>query len=67
MILFNARGKRQKVWEKFSGTETAPKTCRCSAFNYLYDISHMTPVALLQDKAGAGPNESTSSQFLELG
>ena len=33
----------------------------------LYDISYMTPVALLQDRAGAGPNESTSSQFLELG
>ena len=32
-----------------------------------YHISHMTPVALLQDRAGAGPNESTSSQFLELG
>ena len=32
-----------------------------------YHISHMTPVALLQDRAGAGPNEPTSSQFLELG
>ena len=26
----------------------------------------MTPVALLQDTAGAGPNDPTSSKFLEL-
>ena len=25
----------------------------------------MTPVALLQDRAGAGPNDPTSSRFLE--
>ena len=32
-----------------------------------YQVSHMTPVALPQDRAGAGPNKSSSSQFLELG
>ena len=32
-----------------------------------YQVSHMTPVALPQDRAGAGLNKSTSSQFLELG
>ena len=26
----------------------------------------MIPVALLQDRAGAGPNDPTSSRFLEL-
>jgi len=30
------------------------------------DNSYMTPVALLQDRAGAGPNDPTSSRFLEL-
>ena len=32
-----------------------------------YHIPHMIPVALPQDRAGAGPNKSTGSQFLELG
>ena len=31
-----------------------------------YQIFHMTPVAPLQHRAGAGPNKSSSSQFLEL-
>ena len=35
--------------------------------NHIYQVSHMTPVALPQDRAGAGPNKSSSSQFLELG
>ena len=30
------------------------------------DNSYMTPVALLQDRAGAGPNDPTSYRFLEL-
>ena len=30
------------------------------------DNFYMTPVALLQDRAGAGPNDPTSSRFLEL-
>ena len=29
-------------------------------------IISMTPAALLQDRAGAGPNDPTSSRFLEL-
>jgi len=32
-----------------------------------YQVSHMTPVALPQHRAGACPNKSSSSQFLELG
>ena len=31
------------------------------------DNSYMIPVALLKDRAGAGPNDPTSSRFLELG
>ena len=38
-----------------------------ASLNRKYHISHTTPVALPQDRAGAGPNKSTSSQFLELG
>ena len=37
--------------ELFKSAPGGPETGR-------YDISHMTPVALLQDRAGAGPNES---------
>ena len=29
-------------------------------------ILYMAPAALLQDRAGAGPNDPTSSRFLEL-
>ena len=32
-----------------------------------YEVLRMTPVALPQHRAGAGPNKSSSSQFLELG
>ena len=33
----------------------------------IYEVLHMTPVALPQHRTGAGPNKSSSSQFLELG
>ena len=48
-----------KIWERIMDITI------CTYIEY--DISYMTPVALLQDRAGAGPNEPTSSQFLELG
>ena len=37
-----------------------------SNFVNVRHILHMAPAALLQDRAGAGPNDSTSSRFLEL-
>ena len=59
-------GHQQAPGIETTARETLEHIYRTFWSFYYCHISHMTPVALLQHRAGAGPNKSSSSQFLEL-
>ena len=68
--IFYWEGKKPYMGERWHKTLREAQTKNLYFFNkvqFFFQVSHMTLVALPQDRAGAGRNKLSRSQFLELG